>query len=389
MGLFEHWPYTNFHDLNLDWVISKLKDLTTYAESAKSDANRAENAKTIAVNAQDAAESAARSAESSSRDAQAAENSAERYAAHIADPVSGLVTTWLDDNITPTTPPVDASLTVQGAAADAKATGDAIEELAESAMPTEVKLALDSMLRHMGVADDSGYGSDYAIIHAWAATVTVISISAVFDQGENLVFTFDSLESLRQYLTVTATYSDGTSGVISSYTLSGELTAGSSTITVSYLDRTAQITVNVTEGTDVTPALSSYLATSDTTLTILPNGIRVSTTNEDYKSAYVKIPLRKNYTYRFMFDVETTNGFVTVQLREGYGTASDKILVNVKPSSESGSSFVKDVIPSDSANWNDSTSPGDSYAVFYIAGPTAITTTVIYTNIRIIEYMGE
>lgn len=26
MGLFEHWPYTNFHDLNLDWIISKIKE---------------------------------------------------------------------------------------------------------------------------------------------------------------------------------------------------------------------------------------------------------------------------------------------------------------------------------------------------------------------------
>ena len=27
MGLFEHFPYTNFHGLNLDWILQKLKDL--------------------------------------------------------------------------------------------------------------------------------------------------------------------------------------------------------------------------------------------------------------------------------------------------------------------------------------------------------------------------
>ena len=27
MGLFEQFPYTNFHELNLDWVLSKLKEL--------------------------------------------------------------------------------------------------------------------------------------------------------------------------------------------------------------------------------------------------------------------------------------------------------------------------------------------------------------------------
>ena len=27
MGLFDHFPYTNFHELNLDWIITKIKDL--------------------------------------------------------------------------------------------------------------------------------------------------------------------------------------------------------------------------------------------------------------------------------------------------------------------------------------------------------------------------
>lgn len=26
MGLFEHWPYTNYHDLNLDWIIKEIKN---------------------------------------------------------------------------------------------------------------------------------------------------------------------------------------------------------------------------------------------------------------------------------------------------------------------------------------------------------------------------
>ena len=29
MGLFEHFPYTNFHELNLDWIIHELKELET------------------------------------------------------------------------------------------------------------------------------------------------------------------------------------------------------------------------------------------------------------------------------------------------------------------------------------------------------------------------
>ena len=27
MPVFENFPYTNFHDLNLDWILNKVKDL--------------------------------------------------------------------------------------------------------------------------------------------------------------------------------------------------------------------------------------------------------------------------------------------------------------------------------------------------------------------------
>lgn len=27
MGLFEHFPYTNYHDLNLDWILRTVKEL--------------------------------------------------------------------------------------------------------------------------------------------------------------------------------------------------------------------------------------------------------------------------------------------------------------------------------------------------------------------------
>ena len=60
-----------------------------------------------------------------------------------SDFVDGTVTAvedWLDENITPTTPAVDASLSVQGAAADAKKTGDEIADL-----KSEIQTALQNM----------------------------------------------------------------------------------------------------------------------------------------------------------------------------------------------------------------------------------------------------
>ena len=62
------------------------------------------------------------------------------------------------------------------------------------------------------------------------------SITAVFVQGSAAIYDTDALSTLTQYLTVTATWSDTTTSTVSStdYVLSGTLTVGTSTITVSY-----------------------------------------------------------------------------------------------------------------------------------------------------------
>lgn len=35
MGLYEHWPYVNFHELNLDWVIKKMYQLEEEMEEIR------------------------------------------------------------------------------------------------------------------------------------------------------------------------------------------------------------------------------------------------------------------------------------------------------------------------------------------------------------------
>lgn len=45
MGLFEHFPYTNFHDLNLNWIIGKIKHIET------AETNTAESAEAAAASA--------------------------------------------------------------------------------------------------------------------------------------------------------------------------------------------------------------------------------------------------------------------------------------------------------------------------------------------------
>lgn len=251
MGLFEHWPYTNFHDLNLDWIIKKLPEVFTASAQAVQSAETAVEAKNDAVAAKEDAQSSAENAASSEENAERSAESAQDYAEHIADPVGGLVTTWLDDNITPTTPPVDASLTVQGAAADAKATGDALNDLTvriEQGIPYDIKQAIDSVLQNVAFKNNYGYSSVLSLIHAWATNIELLSISASYDQSTT-VYEGSSLDVLKPDLTVTAHFDNGTTATVSNYALSGELTVGTSVITVSYLGKTTTFNVTVAPAT--------------------------------------------------------------------------------------------------------------------------------------------
>ena len=82
------------------------------------------------------------------------------------------------------------------------------------------------------------------------------SISAVYNQGSTAVYPSTNLDSLKNNLTVTATYSDNSNSVISSgYSLSGNLTVGTSIITVTYSGKTT--TFNVTVSEESTPGMDS------------------------------------------------------------------------------------------------------------------------------------
>ena len=78
-------------------------------------------------------------------------------------------------------------------------------------------------------------------------TPTLTGISASFSQGGAVIVGTDSLDTLKQYLTVTATYSDSTTRVLSAneYTLSGTLAYPSATITAQYQGESDTFTVAV------------------------------------------------------------------------------------------------------------------------------------------------
>lgn len=79
-------------------------------------------------------------------------------------------------------------------------------------------------------------------------TVTVValsSISAVYTQS-GTVYDTASLDDLKADLVVTANFADSTTQTVTGYTLSGTLTEGTSTITVSYGGKTMTFNVTVT-----------------------------------------------------------------------------------------------------------------------------------------------
>ena len=118
-----------------------------------------------------------------------------------------------------------------------------------SGISDEVKVALLNCFEHVAWIDE--HGQDYydALENALnrSEEKTPVSITAVFSQGQNTIYTDDTLESLRQYLTVTAQYEDSSTRVISDYTLSGQLTSGVSVITVYYKGKSTTFNVTVTQ----------------------------------------------------------------------------------------------------------------------------------------------
>lgn len=138
-----------------------------------------------------------------------------------------------------------------------------------------IKQALLNCFAHVAWTDE--HGQDYydALEDALYPPVPLVSISAVYTQS-GTVYDTDTLDSLKDDLVVTATYEDSTTAVVTDYTLSGTLTAGTSTITVSYGGKTTTFSVTVTQGksdmdgwadgiayTDLEIVQNSYVSNTD------------------------------------------------------------------------------------------------------------------------------
>lgn len=211
------------------------------------------------------------------------------------------VADWLDAHPEATTTVQDGSITEQklDPYLTAKVNGGGISNA--------VKVALLALLEKVAYVDEDGQTYLDALENALYPPANLVSITAVFNQGENTIYDTDSIDTLKQYLTVTANYSDGTTETVTNYTLIGTLTPGTSTIEVSYGGKTAAFDVFVSEVTYlefVDGAVNSSLANSTTTQR---NGTTYSVDwNEDYTGTknwqncriYLQFPVVAGKTYK-------------------------------------------------------------------------------------------
>lgn len=141
------------------------------------------------------------------------------------------------------------------------------------------KNALLALLNQVAYANGNGQTYWDALSDELFA-VAVSSITAVFTQGDATVWSDDPLDSLKSKLVVTAEYSDGTTATVAEalYELSGTLDSAVSTITVSYSGATTTFTANVTlvGNTEyaVSPNMSNIkMVGSPTTIRGVSNGV--------------------------------------------------------------------------------------------------------------------
>jgi len=143
----------------------------------------------------------------------------------------------------------------------------AINEVAQSggsgALTQDTKQALLQCFAHTAWTD--AHGQDYYddLEDALYPFDLLSTISAVYTQS-GTVYDTDSLDSLKADLVVTGTYSDGTYNTIRNYTLSGTLTVGTSTVKVTYGNKTTTFTVTVTQSAATLVSISVNYTQSGT-----------------------------------------------------------------------------------------------------------------------------
>ena len=121
MGVFRQFPYSNFHEMNMDEILKILKTMSEEWDATKTEwASYKDFIDNYFANLDVSAEvlSALRTMATTGE------------LGSIMNPtIASETAEWLAEHITPTSPAVDDTLTISGAAADAKVSGEKINEV--------------------------------------------------------------------------------------------------------------------------------------------------------------------------------------------------------------------------------------------------------------------
>lgn len=147
---------------------------------------------------------------------------------------------------------IDAAETIESSAAQIAINTQNIavieEEIARigSGFPDDAKIALLNCFAHVAWTDEHGENY-YDALEAALYAGTYPKITAIFDAGLNVIYTDDTLDTLKQYLTVRYYEAEGSTAVIvpsTDYTLLGTLEEGSNTIRALYEGLSASFVVD-------------------------------------------------------------------------------------------------------------------------------------------------
>lgn len=153
MGVFSNFPYANFHELNADWIIEQVRKVTDDWEEYKTSMDEwklgVDDELTEFqtwfdnLDVQDEVRTVINELIQSGE-----------FIEITSPQIVSATEAWLAAHITPTTPAVDDTLSISGAAADAKVTGDWISDLKEDLLAfemTDIDNEISFMLSDIGM----------------------------------------------------------------------------------------------------------------------------------------------------------------------------------------------------------------------------------------------